>query len=58
MLLLFGMTLLRKWNIIWWAERDYLSNGGRLISIKKTLSNMPTFYLSLFPIWVGVTNRL
>jgi hypothetical protein len=26
--------------------------------IKSTLSNLPMYYLSLFPILVGVTNRL
>jgi hypothetical protein len=39
-------------------KRLYLSKGGRLTSIKNTLSNFPTYYLSLFPIPVGVANRL
>jgi hypothetical protein len=33
----------------------YLSKGGRVILIKSTLSNLPTYYLSLFPISVSVT---
>lgn len=38
-------------------KRLYLSKGGRLALIKNTLSNFPN-YLSLFPIRVGVANRL
>jgi hypothetical protein len=36
----------------------YLSKGGRLTLIKSTLSNLPTYFLSIFPIPVGVANRL
>jgi fatty acid-binding protein DegV len=36
----------------------YLIKGGRLVRIKSTLSNLPTYYLSLFPIPVGVDNRV
>jgi hypothetical protein len=36
----------------------YLSKGGRLTLLKSTLSSLPTYYLSLFPIPVGVANRL
>jgi len=39
-------------------KRLYLSKGGRLTLIKSTLSNLPTYYLSIFPILVGVANRL
>jgi hypothetical protein len=39
-------------------KKLYLSKGGRLTLIKSTLSNLPTYYLSLFPIPVGVANRL
>jgi hypothetical protein len=39
-------------------KRMYLSKGGRLTLIKSTLSNLPTYYLSLFPIPVVVANRL
>jgi hypothetical protein len=38
-------------------KRLYLSKGGMLTLIKNTLSNLPTYYLSLFPIPVGVANR-
>jgi hypothetical protein len=31
----------------------YLSKGGRLTLIKSTLSNIPTYYLSLFQILVS-----
>jgi hypothetical protein len=31
---------------------------GRVTLIKSTLSNLPTYFLSLFPIPVGVANRL
>jgi hypothetical protein len=36
----------------------YLSKGGRLTLIKSTLFNLPIYYMSLFPIPVGVANRL
>jgi len=35
-----------------------LSRGGRLTLINSTLSSLPTYFLSLFPIPVGVANRL
>jgi hypothetical protein len=35
-----------------------LSKGGRLTLINSTLSSLPTYFLSLFPIPVGVANRL
>jgi hypothetical protein len=35
-----------------------LSKGGRLTLIKSTLSNFPTYLLSLFPIPLSVANRL
>jgi hypothetical protein len=39
-------------------KRLYLSKGGRLTLINSTLSNLLTYFLYLFPILVGVTNRL
>jgi hypothetical protein len=45
----------RKWA--GW-KKTYLSKGGRLTPIKSTLSNLPMYFLSLFPIPVNVVNRL
>jgi hypothetical protein len=39
-------------------KRMYLSKGGRLTLIKSTLSNLPTYYLSLFPIPAAVAKRI
>jgi hypothetical protein len=39
-------------------KKIYLSKGGRLTLIKSTLSNLPTCYMSLFPLPVGVANWL
>ena len=36
----------------------YLSKGGRVTLIKNTLSNLPTYFLSLFPIPASVANRI
>jgi hypothetical protein len=39
-------------------KRVSLSKGGRLTLIKSTISNLPTYYLSVFPIPVGVANLI
>uniref|UniRef100_A0A2N9J257 Reverse transcriptase domain-containing protein n=1 Tax=Fagus sylvatica TaxID=28930 RepID=A0A2N9J257_FAGSY len=39
-------------------KRLYLSKGGKLTLIKSTLSSIPTYFLSLFPIPARVANRL
>uniref|UniRef100_A0A2N9H040 Uncharacterized protein n=1 Tax=Fagus sylvatica TaxID=28930 RepID=A0A2N9H040_FAGSY len=39
-------------------RRLYLSKGGRLTLIKSTLSNLPTYFLSLFPIPAAVAKRI
>jgi hypothetical protein len=39
-------------------KKLYFSKDGRLTLIKSTLSNIPTYYLSLFPIPVSVALRL
>ena len=37
-------------------KRLYISEGGHVTLIKSTLSNLPTYFLSLFPIPVSVAN--
>lgn len=37
-------------------KRMYLSKWGMIILIKSTLSNLPTYFMSLFPLLVGVAN--
>ena len=39
-------------------KRLYLSKGSRVTLIKSTLSNLPTYFLSLFPISTAVDNRI
>ena len=39
-------------------KRLYLSKGGRVTLIKSTLSSLPTYFLSLFPIPMSVAHRL
>ena len=39
-------------------KRMYLSKGGRMTLIKSMLSNIPTYYLSLFQIPVRVAKRV
>ena len=39
-------------------KKIYLSKGGCLILLKSTLSSLPTYYLSLFPILVSVAKRI
>ena len=36
----------------------YLSKGGRAILIKSTLLNLPTYFLSLFPVPAVVANQI
>ena len=36
----------------------YLSNGGKVTLIKSTLSNLPTYFLSIFPIPAVVANHI
>ena len=36
----------------------YLSKGGRLTLIKSTISSLPAYFQSLFPLPVSVTNKL
>jgi hypothetical protein len=39
-------------------KRFYLSSGGRLTLIKSTLSNLPTYFLSFFPIPATVAKQM
>jgi exonuclease III len=39
-------------------KRLYLSKGGRVTLIKSTLSSIPTYYLSLFPIPMSIACRI
>ena len=39
-------------------KRLYLSKGGRLTLIKSNLSNLPTYFLSMFPIPVTVARHI
>ena len=39
-------------------KRLYLSKGGRVTLIKSTLSNLPTYFISLFPIPSSVASRI
>jgi hypothetical protein len=39
-------------------KRLYLSKGGRVALIKSTLSNLPTYLLSLFPIPADVAKHI
>jgi len=39
-------------------KRLYLSKGGRVTLIKSTLANVPTYFLSLFPIPRSVVSRI
>jgi hypothetical protein len=46
-----------EWRLAGW-KKIYLSKGGRLTLIKSTLSNLPTYYLSLFPVPMSEANRI
>jgi hypothetical protein len=39
-------------------KRMYLSKGGKVTLIKSTLYNLPTYFMSLFPILACVSNRI
>jgi hypothetical protein len=39
-------------------KKIYLSKGGRLTLIKSTLSSLPTYFLSLFPLPAGIARQM
>ncbi|KAG7987145.1 hypothetical protein I3843_03G118100 [Carya illinoinensis] len=39
-------------------KRLYLSKGGRITLIKSTLSNLPTYFLSLFPLPTSIASKI
>ena len=39
-------------------KRLYLSKGGKITLIKSTLSSLPTYFLSLFPILADIAIRI
>jgi hypothetical protein len=47
---------IERWLASW--KQMYLSKGGRVTLIKSTLSNLPTYFLSLFLIPASVANRI
>jgi hypothetical protein len=48
---------LMSWRLAHW-KRSYLSKVGRVTLIKSTLSNLPTYMLSLFPIPAHVAKHI
>jgi hypothetical protein len=55
----FGITLWKKLNANWLDGKGCnLSKADRVTLIKSTISNLPTYFLSLFPIPVSVANRI
>jgi hypothetical protein len=52
-----GIVEKMEMRLVGW-KRLYLSKGGRLTLIKSTLSNLPTYYMPLFPILVRLAKRL
>ena len=44
-------------KLVGW-KKLYLSKGGRVALIKSTLSNLSTYYISLYPIPTSVANRI
>jgi hypothetical protein len=53
------MVLSKRLNVGWLAgKRLYISKGGRVTLIKSTLANLPTYFLSLFPLLASVRARI
>jgi len=51
-----GVEKMEKILASW--KKIYLFRGGRLMLIKSTLSSLPTYFLSLLPLLVGIARRL
>lgn len=51
-----GRSALERCLVGW--KRLYLSKGSRVTLIKITLSNLPTYFMSPFPLPVGVASRI
>ena len=51
------MRCWRKWSVDWQAGRGCTYKGGSTL-LKSTLSNIPTYFLSLFPILVSMARRI
>ena len=39
-------------------KRGFMSKGGRLVLIKAVLSSLPTYYMLVFGVPVGVAKRI
>ena len=46
-----------EWRLAGW-KCLYFSKGGRVSLIKSTLFNLPTYFVSLFPILAAMANRI
>jgi hypothetical protein len=56
---LFGMALLKRMNVDWLVGSGYTClKGGKITLINSTLSNFPTYFMSLFPLPTSVANRI
>jgi hypothetical protein len=47
---------IEHWLASW--KKLYLSKGGRVTLIKSILTNLPMYYMSLFPLLASVVNRI
>lgn len=50
------MDRVQRWLAGW--ERQYLSKEGRITLIKSVLSSIPTYFMSMHELPVGVATRL
>ena len=56
---MFGTMLWKRWKNGWQDGRGYICpKRARLTLIKSTLSSLPTYYLSLFPLPVSIARRI